>query len=88
MKVVIHGMAVPLMLKCIHMDDYGSDAVNLKRAVGDTITTKYICVEDQEVRLVCVCTDVASVDTGFYRGAITNLVVHDFKIMNIVLLRV
>ena len=54
MKVVIHGMAVALMLKCIHMDDYGSDAADLKRAVDDTITTEYISVEDYEVRLVCL----------------------------------
>ena len=68
-----NGTVVALMLKCIHMDDYGSDAADLKRAVDDTITTEYFSVEDNEVRLVCVCTDVASVNTGFYKGAITNL---------------
>ena len=72
-KVVIRGQAVALLLKCIHMDDYGSDAVDLKRAVDETITSEYINEEQYKIKLVCVCADGASVSMGRYKGAVTNI---------------
>ena len=35
-KVLIRGKAVELLCKCIHMDDYSSDIVDLKHAFDDT----------------------------------------------------
>ena len=72
-KVVIRGQAVALLLKCIHMDDYGSDAVDLKRAVDETITSEYINEEQYKIKLVCVCAGGASVNMGRYKGAVTNI---------------
>ena len=72
-KVVIRGQAVALLLKCIHMDGYGSDEADLKRAVDDTITSEYINEEQYKIKLVCVCADGASVNMGRYKGAVTNI---------------
>ena len=72
-KVVIRGQAVTLLLKCIQMDDYGSDAVDLKRAVDETITSEYINEEQYKIKLVCVCADGDSVNMGRNKGAVTNI---------------
>ena len=72
-KVVIRGQVVALLLKSIHMDDYGSDAVDLKRAVDETITSEYINEEQYKIKLVCVCADGASANMGRYKGAVTNI---------------
>ena len=37
----IHGEAVELLVECIHVDDYGGDACDLKRAIDDVILTQY-----------------------------------------------
>ena len=37
-KVVIRGAAIELLCKCIHMNDYGTGADDLKRAFDDTTT--------------------------------------------------
>lgn len=67
-KVVIRGKTVELLLKCIHMDDYGSDANDLKRAVDEVITTDYGLEREYKDHLVCVCADGASVNTEKYNG--------------------
>ena len=40
-KVVIRGRAVELLLKCIHMDDYGGNASDLKQAIDDVLKKCY-----------------------------------------------
>ena len=41
-KTVIRGKPVELLLKCIHMDDYGSDAADLKRAFDEVAPCSYV----------------------------------------------
>ena len=72
-KVVIRGQAVELLLKCIHMDAYGSDAADLKRAVDETFTTDYKAKREYADHLVTVCADGASVNMGIYNGAVTKI---------------
>ena len=72
-KVVIRGQAVELLLKCICMDDYGSDAADLKRDVAETNTTDYKAEREYVDRLVSVCADGASVNMGIYNGAVTKI---------------
>ena len=55
------------------MDDYGSDAEDLKRAVDETITTDYKADREYADHLVSVCTDGASVNMGIYNGAVTKI---------------
>ena len=40
-KVVIRGKTVELLRKYIHMDDYGSDAADLKHTFDDTMKNAY-----------------------------------------------
>ena len=40
-KVVVRGEAVELLCKCIHMDEYGSNAADLKRAFDETLKDDY-----------------------------------------------
>lgn len=68
-KVVIRGQAVELLLECIHVDDYGGDAANLKRAVDDVLLKRFDIPENIVVNLmVCFCADGASVNMGKYNG--------------------
>ena len=74
-KVVIRGEAVELLCKCIHMDDYGSDAADLKRAFDETLKDDYQLHSNNGNRftylLVSHCADGASVNMGRYNGACT-----------------
>ena len=72
-NVVIRGQAVELLLKCIHMDDYGSDAADLKRVVDETITTDYNAEREYADHLVSDCAGGASVNMGIYNGAVTKI---------------
>lgn len=72
-KVAIRGKAVELLLKCIHMDDYGGNADDLKRAIDDVMIYDYDLKEEYSDRLVCVCADGASVNMGVYNGAVTQI---------------
>ena len=72
-KVAIRGQAVELLLKCIHMDDYGLDAADLKRAVDETMTTDYKAEREYADHLISVCADGASVNMGIYNGAVTKI---------------
>ena len=68
-KCAICGEAVELLLDCIHVDDYGGDACDLKCAIDDVILTRYNIPEECCIKLlVCVCADGASVNMGKYRG--------------------
>ena len=69
LKCAIHGEAVGLFLECIHVDDYGVDACDLKHAIDNVILTQYNIPKECYIKLlVCVCTDGASVNMGKYRG--------------------
>ena len=48
------------------MHDYGSDAVDLKCAVDETITTDYKAEHEYANHLISVCADGASVNMGIY----------------------
>ena len=64
-KVAIRGEAFELLLECIHVDDYGGDAVDLKRAIDDVILNRYAIPNERYINLlVCVCADGASVNMG------------------------
>ena len=68
-KCAIRGEAGELLLECIHVDDYGGDACDLKRAIDDVILTRYNISKERYIKLlVCVCADGASVNMGKYRG--------------------
>ena len=41
LKCAICGEAVELHLECIHVDDYGGDTCDLKRAIDNMILTRY-----------------------------------------------
>ena len=61
-KCAILGEAVELLLECIHVDDYGSDACDLKRTIDDVILTRYNIPKERYIKLlVCVCADGARV---------------------------
>ena len=69
LKCAIRGEAVGLFLECIHVDDYGVDACDLKHAIDNVILTQYNIPKERYIKLlVCVCTDGASVNMGKYRG--------------------
>ena len=53
-KVVTRGKVVELLCKCIHMDDYGRDAVDLKHAFDDTMKDTYKIPLDRFVNFLCV----------------------------------
>ena len=74
-KAVIRSKAVELLCKCIHMDDYGNDAVDLKYAFDDTIKDTYEISLDRFVNLMSsMCTDRTSVNMGiYYTGACTQI---------------
>ena len=68
-KVVIRGKAVELLCKCINIDDYGSDAVDLKHVFDDTMEDTYEIPLDCFVNLmISMCIDGASVNIGIYTG--------------------
>ena len=73
-KVVIRGKAVELLCKCIHMDNYGSDAVDLKHTFDEIIKDTYKIPLDRFFNLIIsVSTDGASVNMGIYTGACTQI---------------
>ena len=73
-KVVIRGKAVELLSKCIHMDDCGSDAVDLKHAFNNTMKDTYEIPLDYFVNLIIpMCADGATVNMGIYTGACTQI---------------
>ena len=62
-KCAIRVEAVELLLECIHVDDYGGDACDLKCAIDDVILTRYNIPKEHYIKLlVCVCADGASVN--------------------------
>ena len=72
-KVLIQGKAVDLLCKCIHMDDYGSDASDLKHAFDDALKEDYK-LEDRFIPLIIShCADSASVKMRRYNGACTQI---------------
>ena len=72
-KVLIRGKAVDLLCKWIHMDDYGSDASDLKHAFDDALKKDYK-LEDRFIPLlISHCADGASVNMGRYNGACTQI---------------
>ena len=71
-KVVIRGKAVELLLKCIHMNDFGGTADDLKRAI-DSVMEEYNASEVYKTRLISLCCDGASINLGKYRGVATQI---------------
>ena len=72
-KVLIRGKAVDLLCKCIHMDDYGSDASDLKHAFDDALKENYKLEDRFTPLLISHCADSASVNMGRYNGACTQI---------------
>ena len=72
-KVLIRGKAVDLLCKCIHMDDYGSDAIDLKHAFDDPLKEDYKLEDCFIPLLITHCADGASVNMGRYNGAWTQI---------------
>ena len=71
---MIRGNAVELLIRCIHIDDYGSDAADLKRAIDDVFLKTYkIPCERYQNLLICCCADGASVNMGKYKGNLLHL---------------
>ena len=68
-KVAVRGEAIELLLECINMDDYGGDAIDLKRAIDDVILKRYSIPSEKYINLlVCCCADGASINMGKYKG--------------------
>ena len=74
-KELLYAKVVELLCKCIHMDEYGSDAADLKRAFDETLKNDYQLHSNNGNRfaylLVSHCADGASVNMGRYNGACT-----------------
>ena len=78
MKTVIRGQPIELLLKCVHMDDYGSDAADLKEAFDDVFNKEYKMDEKRfQLLLISNCADGASVNMGRYKGACTLMKTED-----------
>ena len=79
-KICIRGQAIELLLKCMHMNDYGTGANDLKRAFDETFLQDYsLELEQFTSNLVCVCADGASINMGRYNGVATQIKRDDRK---------
>ena len=58
-KAVVRGKSVELLLKCIHMNDFGGGADELKAAL-DTLMKEYGIDDRYAKRLLLVCCDGVS----------------------------
>ena len=57
-KCAIHGEAFELLQECIHVDDHGGDACDLKHVTDKVILTCYNIPKERHIKLlVCVCAD-------------------------------
>ena len=64
-KLVIRGRATELLLKCIHMNDYGGDAIDLERAILYVLKETFAIPEERLNNLmVSCCADGASINMG------------------------
>ena len=79
-KTVIRGKSVELLLKCVHMDDYGSDAADLKRAYDDVFKEYKMDQKRFQQLLVSNCADGASINMGRSEGACTLMKTEDERI--------
>ena len=71
-KVVVRGKAVELLLKCVHMNDFGGTADDLKTAI-DAVMEEYGVSDRYLRRLISVCCDGASINMGKYNGVASQL---------------
>ena len=62
-KVVVRGKAVELLLKCVHMNDFGGTADDLKTA-SDAVMEECGISDRYLRRLISVCCDGASINMG------------------------
>ena len=70
-KVVVRDKPVELLLKCIHINDFGGTADDLKRAI-DTLMEECGISTMYENRLVSGCADGA-INFGKYNGVTTQM---------------
>ena len=69
-KVVVRGKAVELLLKCVHMNDFGGTADDLETAI-DAVMEEYGVSDRHLRRLISVCCD--GINMGKYNGVVSQL---------------
>ena len=66
------GKAVELLLKCVHVNDFGGTADDLKTVI-DAVMEEYGVSDRYLRRLVSVCCDGASINMGKYNSVASQL---------------